>query len=273
MGERAAPRAKGVRLLLAVVVYFAVFGATWLLASLPVAVRPTGLLISTLASLLATGGIVFYAAQLPLDRETIPTAALVVGLVLAGLLDVAFVRVGLPLLSSLALLTVALLIGVLVDRFVFLETEMLFLICALYVVVDIYSVYLGPTRAIVAEGGPLLQALTLQFPIVGTGAIHPLTGGTDYAVWTACLLAARRFGFDVYKSFWAIVASLIVTSLIGIGLHQVVPALPLAMVAYIAVNRRHFDIRRRDLWLSAALALALVLAAGVGLHWWLTRSP
>ena len=270
MGERADPRAM---LLLAVVVYFAVFGATWLLSSLPVAVRPTGLLISTLASLLATGGIVFYAAQLPLDRETIPTAAFVVGLVLAGLLDVAFVRAGLPLLSSLALLMAALLVGALMDRFVFVETETLFLICALYIVVDVYSVYLGPTGAIVAEGGPLLQALTLQFPIVGTGDIRPLTGGTDYAVWMACMVAARRFGFHYDKSFCAIVASLIITSLIGIGLNQVVPALPLAMVAYIAVNRRRFDLRRRDLWLTAALSLALVLAAGVGLRWWLTRSP
>lgn len=273
MGERADLRAKGDRLLLAVVVYFAVFGATWLLADLPVAVRPTGLLISTLASLLATGGLVFVAGQLPLDPERVPTVALVAGLGLALLFDVVSVRAGLPLLSSLALLMAALLVAALMDRFVFLETEMLLLLCVLYIVVDVYSVYLGPTEAIVAEGGPLLRALTLQFPIVGTGAIRPLTGGTDYAVWTACMLAARRFGFHYDKSFWAIVASLIATSLIGIGLDQVVPALPLAMVAYIAVNRRHFDFHRRDLWLSAALALALVLAAGVGLRWWLTRSP
>lgn len=263
----------GAKLLLAAGVYLVVFGATWLLADLPLAVRPTGLLISALASLLATGGIVFYAAQLPLNRKTAPTLALAAGLGLAGLLDVALVWVGLPLLSSLALLTAALLVGVLIDRFAFLDTEMLLLLCTLYIVVDIYSVYLGPTQAIVAEGGPLLRALTLQFPIVGTGAIRPLTGGTDYAVWTACMLAARRFGFDYDKSFWAIVASLIATSLIGIGLDQVVPALPLAMVAYIAVNRHHFDFRRRDLWLSAGLALALVLAVGVALRWLLTRSP
>jgi hypothetical protein len=167
----------------------------------------------------------------------------------------------------------ALLVGALVDRFVFLETEMVLLLCVLYIIVDLYSVYLGPTEAIVAEGGSLLQALSVRFPIVGTGAIHPLTGGVDYAVWMACMVAARRFGFDVGKSFWAITASLVVTSLIGIGVQAAVPALPLAMAAYITVNRHHFHLRRRDLWVGAVVALALVLATGVGLRWWLTRRP
>lgn len=255
--------------LVAIGYFLAVFGATWLVVDLPLDPQPWGLLVSSLAMVFATGAVVAAAGRL--GWEQVPGWGLLVGVILAGLLDAWSIRAGLPLPSSLAVLLGAIFIGVLLARYVFFEPEVLLLICTLYIIVDLYSVYLGPTGAIVERGGPMLATLTVHFPIVGTGRVLPLIGVTDFAVWSACLLAARRFSFDYGRSFLAIAGALLATSVIGTVAAQAVPALPLMMIAYLLVNRRHFQFRQRDLWVAGAGVLVVVLAVGALLRWLLTR--
>jgi putative hydrolase of the HAD superfamily len=258
-------------LVVALAYFAALFFAVWLLRDLPVPARPIGYLVSTIASLFAAGGVMMVVGSMTWSPDTVPDWSLAAALVLIAVADVFFVRLGIPLLSSLAVLIGAALVGVVLDRFVFVDRSVLLLLCALYIVVDTYSVFFGPTGAIVQRGGPVLSALTVHFPMVGTGRVVPLIGGTDFAVWTACLLGARRFGFDYVRSFVAMALSLIATSLIGIALLQPVPALPLMMVVYLWVNRHHFDFRNRELWAVGGAALAIVLVVGVITRWVLTR--
>jgi len=251
--------------------YFAaVFWATGLLVDLPLDPQPWGLLVSSVASVFATGAVVMVAGRLGWDEHA-PLWGLAVGLILAGLADLWSVRAGLPLPLSLAVLVSAVLIGALLARYAFFDPEMLLLICVLYIIIDVYSVYLGPTGAIVEKGGAMLSALTVHFPIVGSGRVLPLIGVTDFAVWSACLMAARRFGFVYGRSFLAMAGSLLVTSLISIATVRPVPALPLMMMAFLLVNRQRFRFRQRELWLAGAGALVVVLAVGVLLRWLLTR--
>lgn len=251
--------------------YFAaVFWATGLLVNLPLDPQPWGLVISSVASVFATGAVMMVAGRLGWD-ERAPLWGLTVGIILAGLADLGSLRAGLSLPLSLAVLVGAVLVGALLARYAFFDPEILLLICVLYIVIDAYSVYLGPTGAIVERGGLMLSALTVHFPIVGSGRVLPLIGITDFAVWSACLMAARRFGFDYGRSFLAMAASLLITSLIGIVTGRPVPALPLMMIAYLLVNRQHFRLRQRELWVVGAGALVVVLAVGVLLRWLLTR--
>jgi hypothetical protein len=256
----------------AALVYFAaVFFAVWLLRDLPVAPRPVGYLISSATSLFAAGGVVMVIGSMTWSPKTVPDRSLVTVLMLVAVADAVFIRADVPLLSSLAVLIGAALVGILLDRFAFVDRSILLLLCVLYIVVDTYSVFFGPTAAIVQRGGWALRALTVQFPMVGTGRVAPLMGGTDFAIWTACLLGARRFGFDYVRSFVAMAGSLIATSLIGIAIQQAVPALPLMMLAYLWVNRRHFDLRNRELWAMGGAALVIVLVVGAIMRWVLTR--
>ncbi len=262
-------RGSAVALLVALGYFVALFAATRLLLNAPVTPYPWGMLVSSLTSVLGTGGVMLVAGEL--GWEEMPAWGLAVGLVVAGLVDLWSLRAGLPLISSLAVLLAAVLIGALVARYIFLDPDVLAVICALYIIVDIYSVYLGPTGAIVARGGPVLAALTVHFPIVGSGQVVPLIGITDFAVWTACLVAARRFGFDYRRSFLAMAGALALTSVMGVAMARPVPALPLMMAAYLVVNRRGFRFRQRELWATGLGALVIVLLVGILLRWLLTR--
>lgn len=271
MAERLQLRRNSLRAFVsAVVVYVVVFNLTAVIAGVPVPPQPVGLLVTAMASLVATGPLIYTFGRLGLESTT-ALVGLGMGLVIAFGIDLLAVRANQPFLVSVGVLAAALMVGALLDRLVFWEPELVLLLAVLYIVVDIYSVYFGPTGAIVQRGGPLLSALTVPFPIVGTGQILPMTGIMDYAIWTGCLHAARRFGFDYDASFGAMALGLLATALIGTVILQPVPALPLMMAGYVWVNRRHFNFQHKELWGMGAIALLVVLGVGAILRWLLLR--
>lgn len=233
-------------------------------------VPPFGILGTTLLLLLATGPFEYFSGRLDSDNLR---HWMLVGLVAVASVttNVILTLAGQPGLASLLLFVGATLLGILIGRFALLDRDLLLMITVLYIVVDIYSVFFGPTQAIIARGGNLLAFLTVRFPILGTPRIASLVGASDFLVWGACLQAAFRFGFRYQASFIAILAGLFGSALISIIFQRAVPALPLMMVGYLMVNAREFDWTKRSLWATAAAILAVVLVVGALGRWLLVR--
>lgn len=234
--------------------------ARWAAPLVPVA-PSVGLVATTLLLIVAVLPLEYYAGALHLHGAG---SWLALGSVaLAALaLNIYLTRADSPGVASLALLVGAILLGVIIARFALIDRDLLLLVAVLYIIIDIYSVFFGPSGAIVQRGGLLLQTLTVRFPVLGTERISPLVGGTDFLVWAAFAQAAYRFGFPYRRSHAALIAGLLGSALLSLVLARAIPALPLMMAAYLAVNVRAFNWRKRSLWLLGAALLAIVLTIG-----------
>ena len=257
-----------------VVVFLAL---AWLAPSSPLP-SAVAAFVTSLLLLAAVGPLLYFVGALALPSRA---AWVGVGVVaVAGVaLDVAFSRAAgqgeggaLPAaLASLGVLLAATLIGVIIARFAILDVDLLLLVFVLYIIIDAYSVFLGPTQAIIARGGSALNLLTVRFPLLTTSRIVPSIGATDFLVWAAGLQAAYRFRFPYSASFAALALGLAVSALISAVASRPVPALPLMMLFYLILNRRAFRWRQPSLWALAAGLLVLVVGVGVLTRWWLLR--
>ncbi|MFN8482698.1 MAG: hypothetical protein U0768_06595 [Anaerolineae bacterium] len=255
----------------------AFLAAAWLAPLTPLRMGMAALATS-LWLLAAVGPLLYFAGALALPSYTDWAG---VGIVAAAgvALDVVFSRVAAsgdgaalaPALASLGLLLAAALVGVIIARFAILDVDLLLLVFVLYIIIDAYSVFLGPTQAIIARGGAALNLLTVRFPLLTTTRIVPSIGATDFLVWAAGLQAAYRFRFPYTASFAALALGLAASALISAVTSRPVPALPLMMVFYLILNRRAFRWRQPGLWALAAGLLALVVGVGVLTRWWLLR--
>lgn len=178
---------------------------------------------------------------------------------------------GQPGLASLGLLLGVTVAGVLIGRYALVDRDFLLIVTVLYIIIDTYSVFFGPTQVIIQRGGPLLAALTVRFPILGSERVASLVGAADFLVWAACLQAAYRFGFPYHLTFAAISLGLLGSAVVSVALQRSVPALPLMMLAYLLVNARQFEWRKRSVWALAGGLLAFVLVVGVLVRTWLLR--
>lgn len=221
-----------------------------------------GILGTTLLLLIAVSPLEYYGSAFGLQSVWSVIGVLVTGGI-GWLANVALTRAGLSGPASLGLLVGAVAVGVLLGRFALIDRDLLLLVAALYIIIDIYSVFFGPTQAILQQGGPLLSMLTVRFPLLGTARVIPLVGATDFLVWAACLQAAYRFGFPYRPSFAALAGGLLLSGIVSVVFARAVPALPLMMIAYLWVNRRAFDWRNRTLWTLGAGLLVVVLLVGV----------
>jgi hypothetical protein len=229
-----------------------------------------GLGLTVIVFLLAVAPIEYYSGALTLPSVTHWAILAVVGGLLFGG-SVLLTRSGQPGWASVALLVAAVIGGLVLGRFAILDRDLLLLVTTLYVIVDTYSVFFGPTQAIISRGGPLLATLTVRFPVLGTGRVAPFVGVTDFLVWAACLQAAHRLGLAYVRSHVALALGLLASAGLGMIVGRAVPALPLMMAGFLVVNWRAFRWRQRGLWLSAAAVLVVVVGAGVALRWWLLR--
>lgn len=108
-------------------------------------------------------------------------------------------------------------------------------IAALIILVDIYSVFKGPTKMIVESGGPVIDYLTIGLPSFGAPATQRI-GISDFiffAIFTGCVLS-----FRLRRTATALAMSLsfIATMLISSRLEMGMPALPLLSLAFLGVN-------------------------------------
>ncbi len=258
--------------------FVAVFLAlAWLAPLAPLPSTAAGL-VTSLLLLVAVGPLLYYVGALDLPSHAAWVGVGVV--VVAGVaLDVVFSRALAsgqadalpPALASLGVLLAATLLGVIIARFAILDVDLLLLVFVLYIIIDTYSVFLGPTQAIIARGGSALNLLTVRFPLLTTLRIVPAIGATDFLVWAAGLQAAYRFRFPYPASFAALALGLAVSALISAVTNRPVPALPLMMIFYLILNRRAFRWRQPSLWALAAGLLVVVVGVGVLTRWWLLR--
>lgn len=108
-------------------------------------------------------------------------------------------------------------------------------IAALIIVVDIYSVFRGPTRMIVESGGPVIDYLTIGLPAFGAPAAQRI-GISDFIFFAIFVSCALSFRLRRTATALAMTASFIATMVISSRMEAGMPALPLLSVAFLAVN-------------------------------------
>lgn len=109
------------------------------------------------------------------------------------------------------------------------------LICALVIGVDIWSVFLGPTKKMVESGGPWIDYLTINLPVFGADAVSRL-GASDiifFSLFVGCTLLWR---LRRTLTALALTLSFVSTMLVGVSLEIGVPALPLLSIFFLLVN-------------------------------------
>ncbi len=258
------------RLATAAVWFLLVFWGARTLAPLLPGPGNLGVLGSSLLVVLAVGPLEYVLARF--DWPDLRPWSLLVLIGVIGLAaNVWLTARGQPGLASLGLLLGVIPAGVLIGRYALMDRDFLLIVTVLYIIVDAYSVFFGPTQVILQRGGSLLSVLTVRFPILGTERIASLVGAADFLVWAACLQAAYRFGFPYRLSFAALSLGLVGSAVVSVALQRSVPALPLMMLAYLLVNAGQFEWRKRGVWALAGGLLAVVLVIGVVLRSWLLR--
>lgn len=111
------------------------------------------------------------------------------------------------------------------------------LVAAVSAVVDVLSVYGGPTRELLDEGPQVVGYFTVALTWLGHAATEGYTalGISDVVFFSLYLAAARRFGLRPLASAVAMVASFVATIVAALW-WEALPALPLLSVAFLAVN-------------------------------------
>lgn len=109
------------------------------------------------------------------------------------------------------------------------------LISALIIIVDFYSVFLGPTKRMVESGGRWIEYFTINMPVFGEDAVSRL-GISDIIFFSLFLGCALTFRLRRTLSALAMTASFVATMVVGVLLDIGVPALPLLSIFFVLVN-------------------------------------
>ncbi len=110
------------------------------------------------------------------------------------------------------------------------------LVASIIPVVDIYSVFKGPTKAITTDHVETFYALSFAFPAPGDLQQANL-GLPDLLFFALFLAAAVRFGLRPFWTWVAGVLSFGTTMALAVGLEvDGLPALPFLSVAFLVVN-------------------------------------
>lgn len=136
--------------------------------------------------------------------------------------------------ADLGRVLAAALVGVSLARYVTSVGTVLIIVVAA-IAADVFSVFAGPTEALVREGSPLLDFLLLIFPTFGSPLGFAL-GFSDF-IFLALFAAAARFLDLRYAATLLVVCSaafLAVTA--GLLLERPLPALPFIAIAFVLVN-------------------------------------
>jgi hypothetical protein len=128
--------------------------------------------------------------------------------------------------ADLGRILAAALVGVSLARYVTSVGTVLIIVVAA-IAADVFSVFAGPTEALVREGSPLLDFLLLIFPTFGSPLGFAL-GLSDF-IFLALFAATSRFLDLRYAA-----TLLAVTA--GLLLERPLPALPFIAIAFLLVN-------------------------------------
>jgi hypothetical protein len=186
--------------------------AGFVLGLLPLAVLAAALLLSAFS----TGGLVVML-----------TAGLLLGLLLSA--------AGYFFLASAFKALAALALGLLLGREV-LKAWWLALAAALAFLVDIWSVFAGPTRAVVERAPQALDYLVVHFPGLGIDGPAAGLGMSDFVFLGLLSGGAATTGLRPRATLAAGLASFVLTFLLALASGRPLPALPLLCLAFLAVN-------------------------------------
>ena len=210
------------------------------------------------AALLLWGYLSRYLPALPLKLDIMLSSAVVLallGVLVWGMLPLRVLGRRLPLIAAAALPLAVLFVWLHLVPFanvakivaagalgIWIAEELeqlswIVVVAAVSAVVDIVSVAVGPTRALLGKGPVVVGYFTVAVTWMGYSYNEAYTGlGVSDVIFFALYLgAARRFGLRVGWSAVAMVASFLAT--IAAAMYwTALPALPLLSVAFLAVN-------------------------------------
>jgi len=186
-------------------------------------------------------------AVLSLERlaaRPAPRAAALVGV--AAIPALAFEAAGIEAVATPAKLVLAAGLGFLLAGL--LETAwQLAIIAAIALAVDVASVLAGPSAALVQHAPRALDAVALHLPAWGQDR-EVLVGPADAIFFGAFVAAAAALGLRRRATAAALAAALEATVVIAVAVGRALPALPLMVIALLAVNA--------DRWRRGAPAVA-----------------
>lgn len=136
--------------------------------------------------------------------------------------------------ETLAKLAFAAVTGLWISLMLPSVTQVL-VIAALIIIVDIYSVFWGPTKIMVESGGPVIGYLTISLPALAAPWPQQI-GISDFiffAIFTGCALSFR---LRRTATALAMTLSFVATMVISSSLETGMPALPLLSMAFLVVN-------------------------------------
>ena len=142
--------------------------------------------------------------------------------------------VGLTPLEGLAKVILATSLGLWISL-ILTSVGQVLLISLLIVLVDFYSVFLGPTKKMVESGGPWLDYLTISMPVFGASGTSRI-GAADiifFSIFIGCTLTYR---LRRTTTALAMTLSFVSTMVIGVRLDIGVPALPLLSIFFLLSN-------------------------------------
>jgi hypothetical protein len=211
--------------------------------------------VTTTAAAVASSALaVALAALLPwelsrlLDRRRLLLALLPSGLALAVACSLTGWAPGANIGKVLFATAAGLLLAAALERL-----SWVVLIAAVVTVVDVLSVYLGPTKVLIDQGPRVIGAFTVALAWFGYRPDEAYTalGVADFIFFALYLGAARRFGLRAGWTALAMTLSFAASIAAGFWL-AAVPALPLLSAAAVLVNADLRWRRRGDVVAPAA---------------------
>ncbi len=136
--------------------------------------------------------------------------------------------------ADLSRILAAACLGISLARYVTSVGTVLIIVLAA-IVSDIFSVFAGPTRVLVQEDSPILDALLLVFPTFGSALGFGL-GLSDF-IFLALFAAASRFlNLRYIATLLSVCFAAFLAVTAGLLLERPLPALPFIAIAFVLVN-------------------------------------
>lgn len=136
--------------------------------------------------------------------------------------------------ADLARILAAACLGVALARYVTSVGTVLIIVLAA-IASDLFSVFAGPTRALVREDSPLLDGLLLVFPTFGSPLGFGL-GLSDFIFLALFAAASRSLNLRYVATLLGICFAAFLAVTVGLLLARPLPALPFIAIAFVVVN-------------------------------------
>ena len=102
-------------------------------------------------------------------------------------------------------------------------------------IIDIYSVFLGPTHTIVTKHPDILKLFLFSFPLLSQKKLAPMIGLSDLTFISFLILFSEKQGYSIKKNIISILICLIMGYVL-IYFTRGMPLFPFLCIAFFAVN-------------------------------------